>query len=279
MRTDPSSASPSTPVFNDFDVDALRQQMQQAPAFPHFCIDNFLEESFANEVHDAFPTYREAERVGFTFDAVNEKRKTQITDSATFPPAIHRLHQALASDEFVAKMSRMSGIPNLIADPSLAGGGIHETNHGGHLDVHVDFNFHDATGLYRRLNVLVYFNKDWKEAYGGVLDLWDQDVQHCVGRFAPVFNRAAGFATSGTSWHGVTPVTCPPTEMRKSFAVYYYTKEPPPGWDGVKRSTVFRARPDEYWKGTVAMPAENALRATRHTLDTVKRKVKGLFSA
>jgi len=174
-------------------------------------------------------------------------------------------------------MSLMSGIPDLVADPMLFGGGIHETDQGGHLDVHVDFNFNEDLGLYRRLNILVYFNKDWKEEYGGYLDLWDEDVRHCLGRFAPKFNRAAGFATSASSWHGVTPVKCPPGRVRKSFAAYYYTKEPPPGWDGVKRSTVFRARPDEYWKGSFAMPAENALRATRAKVDSVRQKLRGVL--
>jgi Rps23 Pro-64 3,4-dihydroxylase Tpa1-like proline 4-hydroxylase len=273
MNTDTRSSP-----LNDIDFDALKHQMHNAPGFPHFCIDNFLEASFANQVHDAFPAYSEAEKMGKTFDAVNEKKKTQITDSRLFPPPILRLHEVLASDEFVAKMSYMSGIPDLQADPGLSGGGIHETNHGGRLDVHVDFNFNDELGLYRRLNVLIYFNKDWQEAYGGYLDLWDKDVLTCLGRFAPSFNRAAGFATSHISWHGVTPVNCPPGEMRKSFAVYYYSKEPAPGWDGVKRSTVFRARPDEYWKGGVAMPAENIVRATRRTVRSVKQKMKDLLS-
>jgi hypothetical protein len=170
-------------------------------------------------------------------------------------------------------MSHMSGIADLVADPLLEGGGIHETNQGGHLDVHVDFNVNESTGLYRRLNILVYFNVGWKEEYGGVLDLWDEDVEHCLARITPTFNRAAGFATSATSWHGVTPVWCPPGWMRRSFAAYYYTKEPPPGWDGVKRSTVFRARPDERWKGQVAMPVESLLHATRTTFIAAKKKL------
>ena len=33
------------------------------------------------------------------------------------------------------------GIPNLLADDQLVGGGIHETGPRGHLDVHVDFNY------------------------------------------------------------------------------------------------------------------------------------------
>jgi len=268
----------TTDRLSDIDVDALRDQMRSAPGFPHFCIDNFLDEAFAAEVHDSFPAYCEAEKLGKTFAAVNEKRKIQITDARLFPAPIRRLHEILASDEFIAKMSHMSDIPDLVADPLLVGGGIHETHTGGHLDVHVDFNFNEKTGLYRRLNILVYFNRDWKEEYGGVLDLWDEDVKHCLGRFAPIFNRASGFATSATSWHGVTPVKCPPGRVRQSFAAYYYTKEPPPGWNGAKRSTVFRARPDEYWKGSVAMPAENVLNAGRTKVDQLKRRLKGIFS-
>ncbi len=260
------------------DFDQVREQMRNAPGFPHFCIDGFLDPAFAQEVHDAFPSYADAERIGKSFTAVNEKRKTQITDVRLFPAPIRRLHELLASDAFVRQMSHMSGIADLVADPFLEGGGIHETNQGGRLDVHVDFNINERTGLYRRLNILVYFNVGWEEEYGGVLDLWDEDVKHCLARIAPTFNRAAGFATSATSWHGVTPVSCPPGSMRRSFAANYYTKEPPPGWDGVKRSTVFRARPDERWKGQVAMPVESLMHATRATFAAAKKKVRDALS-
>jgi len=260
------------------DFDQVRDEMRAAPGFPHFCIDDFLDPAFAQEVHDAFPSYADAQQMGRSFAAVNEKKKTQITDARLFPAPIRRLHELLASDAFVRQMSHMSGIAELVADPFLEGGGIHETNCGGHLDVHVDFNINERTGLYRRLNILVYFNVGWKEEYGGVLDLWDEDVKHCLARIAPTFNRAAGFATSATSWHGVTPVSCPPGSMRRSFAAYYYTKEPPPGWDGVKRSTVFRARPDERWKGQVAMPVESLMHATRATFAAAKKKVRDALS-
>jgi 2OG-Fe(II) oxygenase superfamily len=269
----------TTPELAAIDFDAVRDRMQQARGFPHFCIDGFLDPAFAEEVHDAFPSYAEARRIGHTFSAVNEKRKTQITDGRLFPAPIRRLHELLASDEFVATMTHISGIPGLVADPLLVGGGIHETNHGGRLDVHVDFNVHPASALFRRLNILIYFNKGWRDEDGGVLDLWDADVRHCVGRFTPVFNRAAGFATSATSWHGVTPVTCPPGQMRKSFAAYYYTAEPPPGWDGAVRSTVFRARPEERWKGKVGMPIEDFVQATRNRVGAAKRRLRDLLSS
>lgn len=245
--------------------------------FPHFCIDDFLAPAFAEEVYDAFPSYQEAKNLGREFHAVNEKRKIQITDSRKFPKPILELHHLLASQPFVEKVGAMMGIDKLLADPELEGGGIHETNTGGHLDVHVDFNFIPEKEWHRRVNILIYFNKDWKEEYGGYLDIWDKEVKNRCGYFAPQFNRACGFETGTTSWHGVLPVTCPPDNMRRSFAVYYYTKEAPAGWDGSKHSTVFRARPTEWVKGAVAMPAEAALRGVKDGVRNLKQGVKSLI--
>jgi len=269
--------SMSSPLIRPLDIPLLRQSMQTAPAFPHFCIDNFLEEDFATEVHDAFPSFSQAAETGKQFNAVNERKKIQITEYAKFPAPIRRLADLLSSQSFLDLMARLTGIENLVADPRLEGGGIHETNSGGRLDVHVDFNYSEHLQLYRRLNVLLYFNKDWRDEYGGILDIWDRDVKHCVGRFSPTFNRIAGFATSEWSWHGVTPVRCPPGMMRKSFAVYFYTEEPPAGWEGKKHSTVFKARPEEYWRGHVAMPAEQTLRQFKRSLASAKRAVRRLL--
>ena len=54
--------------------------------------------------------------------------------------------------------------------------------------------------------------------------------------------------------------------------------EPGSGWDGVRRSTVFRARPDERWKGQVAMPVESLLHATRAGFAAAKKKVRDALS-
>ena len=86
--------------------------MQTAPAFPPFCIDGFLEPAFAQNVHDAFPSYAEAARRGTSFKAVNEKRKIQVTDARLFAPPFRRLHELLASDAFVERMSCISRCPS-----------------------------------------------------------------------------------------------------------------------------------------------------------------------
>jgi Rps23 Pro-64 3,4-dihydroxylase Tpa1-like proline 4-hydroxylase len=256
--------------------DYSRSKVIQKP-FQHFSFDQGLDPAFAEEIYAAFPSYHEAKAMGQEFAAVNEKYKTQITDWRKFPAPIKDLHHLLASGSFVEQVSKMFDIPNLLADPDLEGGGIHETNSGGHLDVHIDFNVIPAKQWHRRINLLFYFNKDWDESYGGYLDLWDPEVKNRIGYFKPAFNRVAGFATGSHSWHGVTPVKCPPGSMRRSFAVYYYTAEPPSDWDGTEHSTIFKARPDEWMKGKVAMPMENAMRSMRGGVNQLKSGVKGLI--
>jgi Rps23 Pro-64 3,4-dihydroxylase Tpa1-like proline 4-hydroxylase len=264
-------------LLNPIDVQKLKHEIASRPPFPHFCIDNFLNEDFANDVHDSFPAFADAQALGREFKAVNEKRKVQITDPTKFPPAIKKLHDLLASNEFLELMSELLGVPNLLADPQLVGGGIHETNTGGHLDVHVDFNLLKDRGLHRRINILIYFNHDWKEEYGGYLDIWDAEVKKRYGYFAPKFNRACGFVTSDISFHGVTPLSCPPDQMRRSFAAYFYTKEAPPGWDGKFHSTIFKARPDEFLKGKVLMPMELLKKNIRTWYRKTKNKAKNVM--
>ena len=263
-------------LINPFDRSALKQKIRDAKPFPHFCIDNFLNEEFANEIYRSFPSFEQAREIGKEFDAVNEKSKIQITDAAKFSVPIAELNRLLASPDFTEMMSDLMNIPHLISDIHLTGGGIHETNSGGRLDVHVDFNYIESKKWYRRLNILIYFNKDWKEEYGGYLDIWDKDVKNCYGAFAPIFNRACGFATSEISFHGVTPLTCPRDVMRKSFATYYYTKEAPPAWSGEVHSTIFKARPDEWVRGHILMPAESSVAQAKRGLRRVKEIAKSL---
>jgi len=261
-------------LINPTSLKKFKAGIKNKEPFPHFSFDGFLDEDFANEIHNSFPSYEDSKLLGREFSSVNEKSKIQITDSAKFHPAIYKLHQLLTSQEFVDILSEYTGIPNLLADPDLMGGGIHETNSGGHLDVHVDFNYIEEKQWHRRVNILFYFNKDWKEEYGGYLDIWDKDVKKCYGSFAPLFNQASGFVTSEISYHGVTPITCPPDKMRKSFAVYYYTKEAPAGWNGEIHSTVFKPRPDEWLKGNVLMPSEKIVRNVNKLVKKLKNNVK-----
>ena len=205
---------------------------------------------------------------------MNEHGKIQVTDSAEFAEPIMRLYEALASREWLNCLSYVMDIPNLVADATLNGGGIHVTGPRGHLDVHVDFNYIKEMELHRRINILVYFNKNWREEWGGTVELWDKDVKFCHHSLSPIFNRCVVFATSISSYHGVTAVTCPNGNARKSFAAYYYTKESPPDWTGEWHGTIFKARPDERMKGMLLMPAQKIKRAVHSKMRKLRRRLK-----
>lgn len=259
------------------DRDRLREQYRTAKPFPFLSIDGFLEPTFAAEVASSYPSFDQARALGREFRAVNENRKTQIVDYQRFPDAVKKLADTLGSAEMLRALEDITGIQGLHWDPGFAGGGMHQTASSGWLDVHVDFNYHEELRMHRRLNILVFLNPEWDERWGGLLELWDENVTQRHHALAPILNRCVIFETSEISFHGVTAVVCPDGVVRRSFAAYYYTPEPPVRWSGQHRSTVFRARPNEPLKAYVLMPAERARHAAASGLTSVKGVVKGFL--
>lgn len=83
----------------------------------------------------------------------------------------------------------LTGIEGLIPDPYFVGGGFHETENGGHLNIHADFNCHKILKLERRINVPIYLNKDWQEEFGGQLELWNSNMSEKVNTVSPVLTE------------------------------------------------------------------------------------------
>ncbi len=265
---------------NPLDRERLRADFQAARPFRFICVDGLLRAEFAEQVARAYPTFAEACRAGRTFATVNERGKVQVSDARHFPEPIRTLQEIFAAPEFLATLSHITGIPDLVADEQLAGGGMHLMAANSRLDLHADFNVIPRRGLYRRLNILLFLNPDWPAAWGGCLQLWDATVTHCDREVAPIFNRCVLFETTAPGFHGVSKVRCPEAMTRKSFAAYYYTTQPAPDWTGPAYSTVFRARPDEWLKGLILMPAETignqAIELARRTKRRLARIVRGL---
>jgi hypothetical protein len=261
-------------MLRPLDRESLRRQFQNAKPFPFVAIDGFLEPSFAREVAASYPSYSTARAQGREFSAVNEQSKIQVTDMSVFPEPVKRLNALLSSPEFLSELEYITGIEGLQYDSRLDGGGMHLTGPRGRLDVHVDFNYLEVRRLHRRLNILVYLNEDWKDEWGGAVELWDQDVRECHHSFKPLLNRCVIFETSEISFHGVEPVTCPEGVRRISFAAYYYTQTRE-DWDGNVHTTVFKPRPDERFRGAVLMPLEKIRRGLVPTAKQVVKKLIG----
>src|SRR5204863_3811557 len=98
----------------------------------------------------------------FAFDSPLE-RKLATKDDSPMRPATRRLLSEFNSSAFVDFLERLTGIDGLVPDPHLEGRGLHQIEPGGHLKIHADFNRHPHTELERRLNVLMYLNRDWKD--------------------------------------------------------------------------------------------------------------------
>ena len=132
----------------------------------------------------------------------------------------------LNSREFVSILEKKFNIPGLLPDPTLFGGGMHESRKGGYLKLHSDFIYIKKRKVKRRLNLLIYLNNNWDENWGGAIELWDQEMKYNFLKVFPHINNAVIFRTDTESNHGFPdPLKCPTEVGRKSIAVYYYTNE------------------------------------------------------
>jgi hypothetical protein len=268
-----STHATTTPARFHFDreqllaiADAERDAYASAHPFPHTVIDGLVPEDALDAVLAEFPKPEQADWMAF--DSPLE-RKLASKDDSSMGEATRHLLAELNSASFIDFLERLTGIDGLVADPHFVGGGLHQIERGGHLKVHADFNRHPRTDLERRLNVLVYLNRDWKDEYGGALELWSRDMRTREQRILPLFNRCVVFSTTDTSFHGhPEPLACPPGETRKSVALYYYSKHRPAGESNGAHNTLFQARPGEELK---APPASAARPAAERLKDGIRQ--------
>jgi hypothetical protein len=218
-----------------------------ARPYPHVVVDGLFDDWVLERVRSEFPSPRSGNWIAHD---VPQEIKLQSKSEQDIPPFTRHFLYALNSGSFLKFLERLTRIGNLIGDPQFEGGGLHQIVSGGKLAIHADFNKHSCFGLDRRLNMLIYLNKDWQDQYGAHFELWDRNMSRMVSKIAPLFNRVVIFTTSEYSYHGhPDALSCPPEVTRKSLALYYYTNggvrdEQPTG----RHSTLFQARPGEHFR-------------------------------
>ena len=218
-----------------------RSEYSQVSPFPHVVIDDFLPPSVLEAVLNEFPQAKSGNWK--IFENASEKKLASIHELQMGKLTRFLLYQ-LNSSTFLTFLEQLTGIDGLIPDPHFVGGGLHQIKRGGYLKMHVDFNHYERLKLDRRLNLLIYLNQNWSEAYGGHLELWDQDMTRCEKKILPIFNRCVIFSTTDFSYHGhPEPLTSPEDTTRKSLALYYYSNGRPAIEVGAAHSTIFRERP------------------------------------
>jgi len=231
------------------------KQLKSAKPFQHIVIDDFLPAAHASLLKQLFPDTSHPVWLDWQTRSPAQWGKQGAGDSRNFATLDPRFRLALMefnNAEFLNYLGEVSGIPKLIPDPYFTGGAMHQIIEGGILDIHTDFNYYERLGIYRRINVLLYLNDDWRDDFGGCLELWDKSPKlmgQCTQSIAPIYNRAVIFKTDKNSFHGHPQKWNAPTGVtRKSIALYYYTAQPEDG-------SIYNQNTD--FQGVVSKPLPN----------------------
>ena len=214
-----------------------------ATPFSHIVLDNFFNEKSLDLLIENFP--KNNSEYNGQFNNKNEK-KLFLNNPNQFSDENNNFINFLNSFIFTNFLQTITNInESLIPDPYLVGGGLHELKNNGYLNIHADFNIHPKMKLDRRLNVLIYLNKNWSDANGGQLELWNKEMTKCCKSIIPKFNRMVIFSTTTFSYHGnPNKVKCLEDTSRKSLALYYYSNGRPSNEIELgNHSTIFRRRP------------------------------------
>ena len=212
----------------------LRTQFLSAKPYPHIIIDNFLSEFLLDNVLEEIKNHQDW--FHNTTEWVNEheinkfyypNHDTTAQEIKNKLPITNLLMEYLNSKEFLIFLQSLTGIDNLFRDPYLIGGGIHKIKKGGSLSIHEDYNLQPGTKKHRRLNLLLYLNKNWVTEYGGNLELWNKETWKKEVEIEPIYNRAVIFDIDNALHGHPTPLNCPDNLERLSLALYYFTDNSP----------------------------------------------------
>lgn len=263
----------------DNEVKPLQINYADSDPFPSIYLDNFLTDECIKTICTDFPQV--SDKIWTHYIHYNE-RKHGLTKWEHFPKSVQGLITEMGQAPFINWLEELTGIQNLFADPELEGSGLHQTLTGGFLNIHADFTVHPKHNNWqRRVNVLIYLNEDWNDEWGGELELWNENMQHCEQKISPTQNRVAIFSTGKKTYHGYpNPITCPEGVSRKSIAMYFYTKDNA----FEKVSTDYRARPNDgykkslIWADTKLISIYSKLKGTLGLSDDFASSILNIFS-
>lgn len=225
-------------LLTDLKIEELHNRFANAPFCNHIFLDDFFTEETANLLYENFPPF---ESLNVIRKSLNENKREDY-NFEEWHPIFQQVRETLASKEFGEIISRITGIDGLFTNFESLGQGVHQGAEGSYLDVHIDVNVNVEKKIWRRINLLVYLNKQWKPEYGGDIELWDVEMKNCVVKYPCFMNKALIFLTDKNSPHGYSKINVPKGESRKSYYAYFYT----PLEDGVKyEDSRFLNRPDD----------------------------------
>ncbi len=216
-----------------------------ARPFPHAIIDEFLPHDLAARALENFPEFGAEIWRTSGREYVNEGngRKFEMASYDAMPVPLRNVVELVHGKECLAFLRELTGYSDLLADSALTGGGLNMSMSGGFLRTHADFNYSNTLHAYRTVNLIWYLNLNWREEFGGYLELWEPDLSACTKSIAPIFNRAVIFTTYSYAYHGFRPVMVPEGHARRSMNFYFYRPTAAPGIAQDPHKTLWQATP------------------------------------
>ena len=217
---------------------ALAQLQQQAGVlhhayitakpYPHLVIDDLFAPEILDRLVAEFP--KTEERDWLIWDTQHELKTTSKgIDELSLFTQIFCLW--LNSQEVIKTIEQITSLDNLVGDPLFHGAGLHEMYRGGWLEMHADYTKHFSLPLMRKLNILIYLNRDWNVSWGGDLAMQNPGDRQSQISYPPLFNRTIIFPTTNKTFHGVPqPLACPINRSRQLLSIYYWSPIPMPLW-------------------------------------------------
>lgn len=207
-------------LFDPTHVAALQQQLRQAKPFPHLVVDGWFDPVLLELVREEFDLLDKAQWKVVSGEHEHTHRSKAY---CRLGPASEIYFGIVNSGWFIELLSQITGIEDLLPDPMLMGGGLHETVNGGRFGVHRDFDVHVRTGLNNKMVFITYLNKGWDPAWGAALELWNVDPPSCGKSIQPEFGCSVLLPHGPDSFHGhPAPMAAPEGRTRRSVATYYY---------------------------------------------------------
>lgn len=255
------------------DLDLLaeksRERFRTAKPWPHVVLDGLIDPDLIAAA--------EAQELGRALQLKVHKgnRMVKAESPEVSGRATHEILDALLAPQFLGFLEKLTGIAGLIPDPTHYWAGIHVCPPGSSQVLHRDFRLHPTTGLFHRVNVLIYLNSDWRKEYGGELEMWPPDRSACGQRVSPEAGKVVIFETTPTSYHGLPdPVECPPGRARLSLASFYYTDYP--GSTDRREPIVFSPkRPQDPWYMNFRPPKDIVSATWESARDHLRSKRSG----
>ena len=158
-------------------LEQLSQGYKETHPFNHIVIDNFIKPEYLEKILEEVKNLDSKNAYYKVTSKPNKLEYNKFAFNVNMGPTVDALFKELVSDTFVNYIEQLTNIKNIIRnDLSLKGAGVHRIHKDGYLAIHTDFNTynHDSLGkIDRRINILIYLNPDWEEAYKGHLWLCD----------------------------------------------------------------------------------------------------------